>query len=179
MHGNEVIVSTAYWTKRNTFQMKNKATAFLSHSIFPPSKYTRYALVELEFTFRSTVRCSAILRVSKRTWTRRAYCYQYQFIKDLPMTESKCRYFKANNILLNEDFDPKLVDSGLGRLVSECESLDTDLVGTSSNVYGFGMILLELMTWKDLNAKEVLKKSPKWCGVKTFEEIEQSSSKQS
>ncbi|RVW27760.1 Leucine-rich repeat receptor protein kinase EMS1 [Vitis vinifera] len=76
------------------------------------------------------------------------------------------RDIKASNILLNEDFEAKVADFGLARLISACEThVSTDIAGTfgyippeygqswrsttRGDVYSFGVILLELVTGKE------------------------------
>ncbi|KAL6321250.1 hypothetical protein AAG906_016284 [Vitis piasezkii] len=71
-----------------------------------------------------------------------------------------------SNILLNEDFEAKVADFGLARLISACEThVSTDIAGTfgyippeygqswrsttRGDVYSFGVILLELVTGKE------------------------------
>jgi Leucine-rich repeat (LRR) protein len=76
------------------------------------------------------------------------------------------RDIKASNILLNENFEPRVADFGLARLISACEThVSTDIAGTfgyippeygqsgrstsRGDVYSFGVILLELVTGKE------------------------------
>ncbi|KAL5562500.1 hypothetical protein UlMin_032247 [Ulmus minor] len=73
---------------------------------------------------------------------------------------------KPSNILLNEDFEAKVSDFGLARLISACESqVSIEIAGTfgyippkyghsgrsttRGDVYSFGVILLELVTGKE------------------------------
>ncbi|KDO40910.1 hypothetical protein CISIN_1g035768mg, partial [Citrus sinensis] len=77
----------------------------------------------------------------------------------------------ASNILLNDDFEAKISDFGLARLISDCEShVSTVVAGTigyvppeyggtgkateRGDVYSFGVILLELVTGKQPTGPE-------------------------
>ncbi|KAH9716244.1 Leucine-rich repeat receptor protein kinase EMS1 [Citrus sinensis] len=75
------------------------------------------------------------------------------------------KHIKASNILLNEDFDAKVLDFGLVRLISDCKShISTDVASAISyippeygrprkanergDIYRFGVVLLELVIRK-------------------------------
>lgn len=74
------------------------------------------------------------------------------------------RDFKASNILLDEDFNPKLSDFGLAKLgpIGEKDHVSTRVMGTygycapeyqrtgkltkASDVYSFGVVFMEIIT---------------------------------
>ncbi|KAL9311263.1 putative LRR receptor-like serine/threonine-protein kinaseRLK-Pelle-LRR-Xa family [Arabidopsis thaliana] len=73
------------------------------------------------------------------------------------------QYISSNVILLDEDFDARVIDYGLGKLVSSQDSKDssfsngefgyvapeyssTMVASLSGDVYGFGIVLLEIVT---------------------------------
>ncbi|KAK9131156.1 hypothetical protein Sjap_011643 [Stephania japonica] len=58
------------------------------------------------------------------------------------------RDFKASNILLEDDYTPKVSDFGLARstLDEESKHISTRVMGTFGDVYSYGVVLLELLT---------------------------------
>ncbi|ESR41034.1 hypothetical protein CICLE_v10027072mg [Citrus x clementina] len=73
------------------------------------------------------------------------------------------RDINASNILLNEDFEVKVSDFGLVRLISDCEShTSTDVAGTigyillacGGDIYSFSVVLLELVIRKQPTGPE-------------------------
>ncbi|KAH9667827.1 Leucine-rich repeat receptor protein kinase EMS1 [Citrus sinensis] len=71
------------------------------------------------------------------------------------------RDINASNILLNEDFEVKVSDFGLVRLISDCEShTSTDVAGTigyillAGDIYSFSVVLLELVIRKQPTGPE-------------------------
>ncbi|CAA7031862.1 unnamed protein product [Microthlaspi erraticum] len=68
-------------------------------------------------------------------------------------------YISSNVVLLDDDFDARVIDYGLGKVVGSCDSSDSFGLGEfgyvapecmvaslSGDVYGFGVVLLEIVT---------------------------------
>ncbi|CAL9152769.1 unnamed protein product [Musa hybrid cultivar] len=81
------------------------------------------------------------------------------------------RDMKSSNILLDRDFEPRVSDFGLARIISACEThVSTDLAGTlgyippeygftmkatvKGDVYSFGVVMLELLTGRPPTGEE-------------------------
>jgi hypothetical protein len=81
------------------------------------------------------------------------------------------RDMKSSNILLDENFEPRVSDFGLARIISACEThVSTDIAGTfgyippeygmtmkssaSGDVYSFGVVMLELLTGRPPTGQE-------------------------
>jgi serine/threonine protein kinase len=78
---------------------------------------------------------------------------------------------KSSNILLDENFEPRVSDFGLARIISACEThVSTDIAGTfgyippeygmtmkssaKGDVYSFGVVMLELLTGRPPTGQE-------------------------
>lgn len=81
------------------------------------------------------------------------------------------RDMKSSNILLDENFEPRVSDFGLARIISACEThVSTDIAGTfgyippeygltmksstKGDVYSFGVVMLELLTGRPPTGQE-------------------------
>ncbi|CAL4953038.1 unnamed protein product [Urochloa decumbens] len=93
------------------------------------------------------------------------------------------RDMKSSNILLDENFEPRVSDFGLARIISACEThVSTDIAGTfgyippeygmtmksstKGDVYSFGVVMLELLTGRPPTGQEGGRGwKPSWLGA--------------